>query len=55
MEPLQVGGEVYLVVVDLCAKKNTVKILESLNAAYPTSRNASAPRTLASRPSPLHP
>lgn len=35
IDELKVGGDLYLVIVDLKSKKDTVKILASLNKAYP--------------------
>lgn len=36
-EPLAVGGDVYMVVVDLCAGKDTTRILSDLRACYPAT------------------
>jgi len=38
-EPVRVAATLYLVVVDLCAKKDTKEILRSLSEAYPFPRN----------------
>lgn len=38
-EPLQVGANLYYVIVDLCAGKDTLKILRQLNACYPFAQN----------------
>ena len=37
--PLRPGGDFFLLVADLCGKKDTVRILTDLNAAYPFARN----------------
>ena len=37
--PLRPGGDFYLLVADLCGKKDTVRILTDLNAAYPFAKN----------------
>jgi galactokinase len=38
-EALHVGSDLHLVLVDLDAQKNTMKILEQLNRSYPQARN----------------
>jgi galactokinase len=38
-EPVSVGGDFHFVVVDLCAQKNTVVILEQLNNCFPVARD----------------
>jgi len=38
--PLRPGGDFYLLVADLCGKKDTVRILSDLNAAFPFAKNA---------------
>ncbi|MCL1920003.1 MAG: sugar phosphate nucleotidyltransferase [Kiritimatiellaeota bacterium] len=40
VEPLRPGGDFYLLVADLCGKKDTVRILSDLNAAYPFAKGA---------------
>ncbi len=40
VEPLNVGQDLYLIIVDLAGNKNTQKILASLNQCYPTPDNA---------------
>jgi len=35
VKPLRPGGDIYLLIADLCGKKDTVKILTDLNAAFP--------------------
>jgi UTP-glucose-1-phosphate uridylyltransferase/galactokinase len=37
--PLRPGGDFYLLVADLCGKKDTVRILSDLNAAFPFAKN----------------
>lgn len=47
--PLRPGGDIFLLVADLCGKKDTVRILADLNAAYPfkkTPRDAAVHRCL---------
>jgi UTP-glucose-1-phosphate uridylyltransferase/galactokinase len=39
--PLRPRGDFHLLIADLCGKKDTVRILADLNAAYPFSKNAS--------------
>ena len=39
-EPIPIGGEIRLVFADLCAGKNTVKILSDLSRAYPFGASA---------------
>ena len=39
IEPLEVGGDFYLVVVDLCAGKDTKRILDDLNRCYPDAQD----------------
>jgi len=41
VQPLRPGGNFYLLVADLCGKKDTVRILSDLNAAYPFAESAS--------------
>jgi galactokinase len=38
-EALHVGGDLHLVIVDLNANKNTMKILAQLNSCYPEAKN----------------
>ncbi len=38
--PLRAGGHFYLLVADLCGKKDTVRILGDLNAAFPFAKSA---------------
>ncbi len=38
--PLRPGGDFYLLVADLCGKKDTVRILSDLNAAFPFAKSA---------------
>ena len=38
--PLRPGGDFYLLIADLCGKKDTVRILSDLNAAFPFAKNA---------------
>lgn len=40
VEPLNVGRDLYLIIVDLAGNKNTQKILTSLNQCYPIPDNA---------------
>jgi UTP-glucose-1-phosphate uridylyltransferase/mevalonate kinase len=40
VKPLRPGGDFYLLIADLNAKKDTVKILADLNAAFPFAKNA---------------
>ena len=37
--PLRPGGDFYLLVGDLCGKKDTVRILSDLNASFPFAKN----------------
>ena len=37
--PLRPGGDFFLLVADLCGKKDTVRILTDLNAAFPFAKN----------------
>ena len=37
--PLRAGGDFYLLVGDLCGKKDTVRILSDLNASFPFAKN----------------
>jgi len=39
VKPLRPGGDFYLLIADLNGKKDTVKILADLNAAYPFAKN----------------
>ena len=39
IEPLVVGNDLYLIIVDLAGSKNTQKILADLNKCYPTPKN----------------
>ncbi|MDD2599413.1 MAG: sugar phosphate nucleotidyltransferase [Kiritimatiellae bacterium] len=41
VQPLRPGGDFFLLVADLCGKKDTVRILSDLNAAYPFAKSAS--------------
>ncbi len=38
--PLRAGGDFFLLVGDLCGKKDTVRILADLNASFPFAKNA---------------
>ncbi|MEI6645162.1 MAG: sugar phosphate nucleotidyltransferase [bacterium] len=38
--PLRPGGDFYLLIADLCGKKDTVKILADLNASFPFAKHA---------------
>lgn len=38
--PLRPGGDFYLLIADLCGKKDTVKILADLNASFPFAKQA---------------
>jgi UTP-glucose-1-phosphate uridylyltransferase/mevalonate kinase len=40
VKPLRPGGDFYLLIADLCGKKDTVKILADLNASFPFAQNA---------------
>jgi UTP-glucose-1-phosphate uridylyltransferase/mevalonate kinase len=40
VEPLRPGGDFYLLVADLCGKKDTVRILSDLNASFPFAKGA---------------
>ena len=42
IDELAVGADIHMVIVDLRAKKNTVKILASLNKAYPFAETPEA-------------
>ncbi len=37
--PLRPGGDFYLLIADLCGKKDTVRILSDLNAAFPFAKS----------------
>lgn len=39
VSPLRPGGDFYLLVADLCGKKDTVRILADLNASFPFAKN----------------
>jgi len=39
VKPLRPGGDFYLLIADLCGKKDTVKILADLNASFPFAKN----------------
>ncbi len=38
VKPLRPGGDFYLLIADLCGKKDTVQILSDLNAAFPFAK-----------------
>jgi len=41
VQPLRPGGDFFLLIADLCGKKDTVRILGDLNAAYPFAKSES--------------
>jgi UTP-glucose-1-phosphate uridylyltransferase/mevalonate kinase len=44
VQPLRPGADFFLLVADLCGKKDTVRILSDLNAAYPFAKSESDKR-----------